>query len=219
MPGCEDCHRTLDAFGAVAGDLALAAEPIDPPELLLARIHRDMEPAGSGRRLATGWLVAAAAGIVALVAAGGLALSGGGTSATLAAADLQTIGGVLARPDAHTNDLGAVDEVTLPDRSEFYLWGEDVPPPPPGQVYRLWLLVGGEAHYVGEIVPDPAGVVAIHVEVEGTYDEVVVTTEAAAEPPGQPTGGLVRGSQRCRLSLTLGAGPGRGATPAGTRRT
>jgi hypothetical protein len=189
LPGCPECRGTFDAFGRVVGDLGLAPEPLDPPDLLLARIHRDMEGASrGGRRFATGWLAAAAAGFVALVAIGGLALSGGEMSATLAAADLQQAVAAAAAPGAETNDLGAVDEVALPDRSGFYLWGESVPQPPPGKVYRLWLLADDEAYFVGPFVPDPAGVVAIHVDVEGAYDEVIVTTEDVTSVPGEPSG-------------------------------
>jgi predicted anti-sigma-YlaC factor YlaD len=103
VPGCVDCRRTLDAFDALTGDLALAAEPVDPPELLLARIHRDMEPGqGGARRFGAGWIAAAAAAVVAVVALGGVLFAGGGTSATLAAADLQQALDFADRPDAQT---------------------------------------------------------------------------------------------------------------------
>ncbi|MEX0984957.1 MAG: anti-sigma factor [Actinomycetota bacterium] len=189
VPGCPECRDHLESFGLLASDLALAIQPLDPPDLLLARLHRDMEPdAGALRRFGAGWIAAAAAGLVALVVLGSLALSGGGTSATLAVADLQQAVAAAARPGARTNDLGAVDEVALPDRSGFYLWGEDVPQPSPGQVYRLWLLVGQDAYYVGQFVPDPSGVVAIQVEVRGAYDEVIITTEDATSAPEEPSG-------------------------------
>jgi hypothetical protein len=187
VPGCAECRDTLDAFGSVAGDLGLAAEPLPPPDLLLARIHREMDPRPR-RRPGAAWVAAAAAGIVALFALGGQTLTSGGTSATLAAADIQQAVAAAAAPGAETRDLGAVDEVAMTDRSGFYLYGEGVPPPPPGYVYRLWLIAGDEAHYVGTFMPDPTGVVAIQVAVEGAYDDVIVTTEHGDTPPGEPSG-------------------------------
>ena len=190
LPVCEICRDTMQAFEGLAGDLALATDPVEPPDLLLARLHRDMDAGGpQARRVRTGWIAAVAAGFILLIGVAGSALLGGaGTSATLAAADLRQAVAAAEKPGAQTNDLGAVVEVSLPDHSGFYLWGEDVPQPPPGQVYRLWLVSGTQAYYVGEFAPDATGVVAIQVEVDGDYDEVFVTTEALEASPTPPAG-------------------------------
>ena len=75
VPGCSECRQMLDAFQAVAGELALDAETIPPPDPLLPRIHREMEPRGrSAGRWTSGRLVAAAASVVLVVGAGGLAI-------------------------------------------------------------------------------------------------------------------------------------------------
>jgi hypothetical protein len=187
VPGCEECRETLRGFDAVTSDLGLAADPIEPPDTLLVRLHRDLEPRRDPRRArAVGWFAAAAA-FVGLVVTGGLALTGPGVSGTLAASSIDQAIAAAASPGAQTSDLGAVDEVTLPDRSGFYLWGEGVPPAPAGQVYRLWLLQDDEAVYVGEFAPDPAGIVAIEVTVTGAYEGVLVTTEDAGTDPGSPS--------------------------------
>jgi len=188
VPTCEDCRRTLDAFGVVVGDLALAPEPVEPPELLLTRIHRDLEPDGNrARRLGTGWIAAIAAGFVFVVALGSLALTGGGgPSATFTDADIHAALAMADQPGVETKDLGQVDQVTPPDPSSFYLVGQDVPQPPAGEVYRLWLRTGDQETYVGQFLPDGSGTVAIHVTVDGGYDEVIVTTEDPAASPTPP---------------------------------
>jgi hypothetical protein len=187
VPGCEDCRRTLTAFDAVAGDLALSITPEAPPELLLARLHREMEPRrGPVRSWNPGRLVAVAASVVLVVAVTGLVVSRGGgvASAELVATDLQTAVAAAERPDAQTEQDGATTEVMVPDG--FYLYGQDVPAPPPGQVYRLWLRSDDADHFVGDFRPDVTGTVAIRVLVDGSFDEIVVTVEDAAAAPSTP---------------------------------
>jgi hypothetical protein len=55
-------------------------------------------------------------------------------------------------------------------------------------VYRLWLIDDGEAYYVDELWPNDRGLLVVHVEVQGAYDEVVVTTEPAGSEPQAPIG-------------------------------
>jgi hypothetical protein len=187
VPGCEDCRRTLTAFDAVAGDLALSVPPEAPPELLLARLHREMEPRrGPVRSWNPGRLVAVAASVVLVVAVTGLVVSRGGgvASAELVATDIQSAVAAAERPDAQTEQDGATTEVMVPDG--FYLYGQDVPAPPPGHVYRLWLRSGDGDHFVGEFRPDITGTVAIRVLVDGSFDEIVVTVEDAAAAPNTP---------------------------------
>ena len=77
VPACEDCRATLAAFDGVTADLALATDPVSPPELLLARLHRDMEPRRSPRAWQAGRIVAVAASVVLIVGVTGLALTRG----------------------------------------------------------------------------------------------------------------------------------------------
>lgn len=190
VPACTACQEMVQDFGALAGELALVADPIQPPDLLLARLRRDLRDPSGGRagRWSTAWVAASVAGLVLVLGLGGMLLAGGGsgTSATLAAADLSQVAAAAESPDAQTHDLGQVAEVSVPDRSGFFLWGEQVAPPPTGMMYHLWLIADGEAHDVGAFAPDAAGIVAIHVDVEGSYDEVLVTVEDAALAPDVP---------------------------------
>ena len=50
VPDCARCRETLLALSDTVADLALAAEPIAPPETLLPRLHRELEPRGSAPR-------------------------------------------------------------------------------------------------------------------------------------------------------------------------
>ncbi|HYJ60914.1 MAG TPA: anti-sigma factor [Actinomycetota bacterium] len=185
VPACEDCRRTLAAFDETAADLALATPPVAPPDLLLARLHRDMAPRRAARSWHPGRVMAVAASVVLVVGVTGLALTRGGGpgSAQLAAADLNAAIAAAEAPDAETRTVGETTEVTVPDG--FYLYGEDVPAPPPGQVYRLWLWSDGEPYYVGEFLPDD-GTVAVRVLVDGEFDDVVVTVEDATTEPAAP---------------------------------
>lgn len=186
VPDCEDCRATLTAFDGVTADLALATEPVPPPDLLLARLHRDMEPRRAQRLWQPSRIVAVAASVVLIVGVTGLALTRGGGvgSAELTATNIAEAIAAAESPDAQTREVGATTEVTAPDG--FYLYGEDVPVPAAGQVYRLWLWADGEPFYVGEFVPDGFGTVAIQVLVEGEFDDVVVTVEDAASEPSSP---------------------------------
>jgi anti-sigma-K factor RskA len=187
VPDCRDCRRTLDAFDAVVADLALATPAEAPPDLLLARLHRELTPR---RRPAGSWnagrIVAVAASVVLVVGAAGLAFTrGGGIGTTeLVATDLQAAVAAAQQPDAETREMGEATEVTVQDG--FYLYGEDVPMPAAGQVYRLWLWADGEAHYVGEFLPDATGTVAIQVKVDGSFDDAVVTVEPIGTEPSTP---------------------------------
>src|SRR2546430_15749063 len=44
VPTCERCRATLGAFDELGGELALAARPIEPPDLLLGRLRKEIEP-------------------------------------------------------------------------------------------------------------------------------------------------------------------------------
>lgn len=187
VPGCEDCRRTLEAFGAVTADLAFATPAETPPDLLLARLHREMTPRrGPARAWQTGRIAAVAASVVLIAGVAGLALTRGGgvASAELIATNLPAALEAAQQPNAQTRDLGETIEVTAPDG--FYLYGDDVPMPPPGHVYRLWLIAGDDQHYVGEFLPDVTGTVAIKVAVDGSFDDVVVTVEPADVAPSSP---------------------------------
>ena len=189
LPGCATCRSTLDAFHAVRGDLALTADPIPPPETLLPRLHRELEPRARRRNPAR--IVAVAASVVLVVGLGGTALTqldtNGATLTQLSAQDLGQALELADRDDATTTDLGPATEVSAPGIDHFYVYSDDVPPPPAGNVYRLWLVRGDETRYVGDFVPAPDGSVVLRVNAEpDDWDRVLVTSEPAGSTPSTP---------------------------------
>lgn len=193
VPECLRCRRTLLAFSNTVADLGLATDPLAPPETLLPRLHRSMEPRGSRRPV--GRWVGVAAGLVILLVAG-VAVSQG-----LRVDDLQERNALFAqalrlaqRPDADTEPLTEADAtepapvstVSAPDVGHFFLVGSDVPPPPPGSVYGVWLSDGVDAVFAGTFEPQP-GVTVVRVEYDRSrFDRVLVTVEASGETADEP---------------------------------
>jgi anti-sigma-K factor RskA len=198
VPSCAACRQTLDAFRAVTADLALDARPADPPETLLPRLHREMEP--RGRRVAR-WqparLVAAAAGLVFVVSLGGVALlqsgDGGVTGGpqdfvTMRNGDIAEAVQFATKRDAQQTPMGQAMEYERPGVERFYVLGTEVPQPPTGMVYALWLVSGSETTLLGSFVPDPAtGLVVLRIDLDPTgVDTLFVTLEPAGATPVSP---------------------------------
>jgi hypothetical protein len=198
VPTCPRCRDALAGFQAVEGDLALSAPPARPPDLLARRIRRDAgEPPATRRRGA--WLVAVAAGIVALVGLGALSMSLGdrASKAETQRAWLLSAIGVLQRPGAVPVSLQSREqqgagmvEVSGPGLQRMFVIGRDVPVPAHGRVYQLWL--GSKGAFVrvenGTFVPDD-GLVLLELTVDTSrYDEILITEESMGEVPASPSG-------------------------------
>lgn len=196
VPGCPPCHANLEAFGAVVAELALQTRPIEPPATLLPRLHREMEHprrrAGGAWR--SGRLVAVAASVALVVGLGGLALTRGGgvmdPTRQLATADLRSALEFAMHDGVRTTEVGPTTQIAVPGVSEFYLYGSDVPQPPQGSVYRLWVVSSTETRYLGDFLPSGDGTLVLHVALDPTrWDRLLVTAEpGGSEPavPGQP---------------------------------
>lgn len=194
VPDCERCRETLLTLSDTVADLALAAEPIAPPETLLPRLHRELEP--RGRRPAVGGWAGIAAGAAVVLIAGGIAVSMG-----LRAGDLQSRNDLFAqalryaqRPNADNarlvgagaTDPAPVSEVAAPDVDHFFLVGNDVPEAPAGEAYGIWLSNGVETLFAGTFVPGP-GVTVVKVPFDRSrFDRVLITLEAEGTTPTQP---------------------------------
>jgi anti-sigma-K factor RskA len=193
VPGCARCRATLLAFSDTAAELGLVPEPLDPPDLLLARLHREMEP--RGRRPVARW-TGVAAGVAIAVVGAGLALS-----QTMQASDLRhqsaRMNDLLQFIQRHgastdqlvesrTADVAPMSEVTAPDVGYFYLLGTDVPPPPPGTVYGIWLSDGTQTVFAG-VFPWGPDVRVVRVPFDRSrFDRVLVTVEEVGGEPDQP---------------------------------
>jgi hypothetical protein len=194
VPGCGSCRETLLAFSDTVADLALSADPMSPPETLLPRLHRELEPRVG--RLTQGRWVAVASGVAAVLIVGGLAVS-----QVLQTDDLRERTDLFEQalafsqqPGADTDPLvGAeasdpapVSQITAPDEDHFFLVGGDVPSPPGGLAYAIWLSDGVEAEFAGTFVPGP-GMTVVKVPFDRSrFDRVLITLEVAGIEPTEP---------------------------------
>jgi hypothetical protein len=194
VPSCLTCRRTLLELTATVAELAFAAPPVEPPETLLPRLHRQLEP--RGRRRPGRW-TGAAAGIAVAVVALGIAFSQGLQLEDLEerSARMNEVLQYLQHPGVQTDRLvpsddggGQMSEVAAPDVGFFYLLAEDVPPPPAGAAYGVWLSDGGatDAVFVGTLPWGPGlRVVKVPFDRSG-FDRIVVTLEDAGAVPPSP---------------------------------
>ena len=61
--------------------------------------------------------------------------------------------------------------------------GNDVPMPPEGTVYRVWLLAGTQATFATDFVPEP-GMMVVELEFDPSqYDRVLISVEPAGSKP------------------------------------
>jgi hypothetical protein len=196
VPSCPLCRDQLAGFQAVAGDLALAVSPAQPPDLLLPRIRRGVAETVRRRRRAS--LVAVAAGVAAIVGLAGLSVQlGGRVSRTeqqrgqlLAAMEfLQQPGANPVSLESQGQTAAGLVEVSGPGLQLMYVIGREVPMPSPGRVYQLWLGTNGTFVRVedGQFVPED-GLVLLELAVDtARYDEILVTEERMGDAPASPS--------------------------------
>ncbi len=187
VPGCAGCRQTLADFQAVSADLALDATPIEPPETLLPLLHRELEPGERRRRPVQMFAVAASVVVVAGLAGMAVTQSVRADNGRKEANALRAVMDTASLPDAHLVPVGPATEVSAPGHEFFYLYGREVPSPPPGMVYRVWLVSGTTPTYVDEFVPDH-GYVNLQVSVfdPSAYDALWVTQAPAGSEPVAP---------------------------------
>jgi Anti-sigma-K factor rskA, C-terminal len=197
VPSCPLCRDQVAGFQAVAGDLALAVSPVQPPDLLLPRIRRGVDETPiRGRHRAS--LVAVAAGVAAIVGLAGLSVQlGGRVSRTekqrgqlLAAMEaLQQPGANPVSLESQGQTAAGLVEVSGPGLQLMYVIGRDAPMPSPGRVYQLWLGANGTFVRVedGWFVPED-GLVLLELAVDtARYDEILITEERIGDAPASPS--------------------------------
>ena len=189
VPGCRRCKESLDDFERLSADLAFAAEPMAPPETLLPRLHRELEPQAPRRRPMQ--VFAVAASMVAVVGLAGLTVSQSirASNADVRADDLANAVGLATRSDARMVEVGPVREISAPGERLVYVIGEGVPSPPAGTVYRVWLVSGGVPTFVEDFLPE-GGEVFLSIPFDpARYDDLWISIDPAGAPTDSPTSG------------------------------
>jgi len=193
VPFCAACRDSLAVFQGVTAELALDAAPMAPPDTLLPRLHRDLGAQEARRRPIA--VFAVAAGVVAVVGLAGLSVAQGvkagharsqmnGISQALDFARQQ--GASMVQVDSSRSNTGPITEISRPGVEEFYLVGRDLPAPPDGTVYRVWLLSGTTATFAKDFVPGPdLTVVPLEFDPE-RFDGVLISVEPAGSAPVTP---------------------------------
>jgi hypothetical protein len=201
VPTCLPCRQSLAEYRALAGDLALAVDPVDPPRALLDRVHAGMDGVRVPRRRVAGrgsWL-AVAAGVVALAAMGGFSFLAMGRAnqaeddrtLALELVSLMRSPGVdpvSVEPEGMAPMSSGFVGVAAPDVRKLYLVADVCPEPSPGHAYQLWLGEDGAFQPVGPMFVPEGGSVLIGLTVDvGRYDEVWITEEEAGTSPTSPS--------------------------------
>lgn len=193
VPHCPACRDSLAVFQGVTADLALETAPIRPPDTLLPRLHRELGAQDRRRRPAA--IFAVAASVVAVVGFAGLAVTQN-VRVNHAQSRIDNIssafdfarrpGASMVQVDSNSSDTGPITEISQPGTERFYLVGKDVPMPPDGTVYRVWLLSGSQATFAGEFLPVP-GYTVVTLEFDpSVYDRILISVEpeeSAADTP------------------------------------
>lgn len=215
--GCDACESALHEARLVADDLVHAIAPVTPSarvrERLLARVRKDQQPeSGSAQRSQRGiWLPLATAASVALTT--GLALHvlsmrqvieqerdarfeleeklahAQDSVRAFTSSDIQTVSLAGQGPTPGAKARAFVD----PENRRLFLYVYDLPAPPAGRTYQLWLIVDGTPVSVGTFGVDSTGNARLDSEPLPAF-EGAVTVAVTQEPAGgvpQPTGPMV----------------------------
>lgn len=187
VPGCATCRDTLDDFQRLSADLGVTTAPMTPPETLLPRMHRELEPHAPRRRPMQ--LFAVAAGVAVVVGLAGLTVSQNirANNADVRADSLANAAQLATRPDARMVEVGPVREISAPGEEHLYVMGEGVPAPPAGSVYRVWLVTDGVPTYAGDFVPE-GGEVFLDVAFDPSlHDDLWISVEPSDASTDAPT--------------------------------
>jgi hypothetical protein len=193
VPHCPACRDSLAVFQGVTADLALETAPIRPPDTMLPRLHRDLGVQDRRRRPVA--IFAVAASVVAVVGFAGLAVTQNmrvnDTQSRIddirSAFDFARSPGASMVPvDSSSSDTDSLTEISRPGIERFYLVGTDVPMPPEGTVYRVWLLSGTDATWATDFVPEPEMMVVTLEFDPSIYDRILISVEPAGSKPDTP---------------------------------
>lgn len=162
---CGECTAEVQSLRRTADALAYAVPQRTPPaelrERVLGSFTNRQAPAAPARpvrsEMRSWWPLAASLILVAAVGAYAVRLQ-------MRVGDLQSSMAVLAAPDLVRIDLAG--QPTAPQSSGRALWSRNrgmvfatsnLPAPPAGKVYQVWVVTAGAPISAGLVVPDPAG--------------------------------------------------------------
>jgi hypothetical protein len=195
VPSCLVCRDALAGFQSVVGELALAAAPVSPPDLVLPRIRRGLSDVSLGRRRGVS-LVAVAASVAAVVGLAGLSLSLGNRVSKVEAqrgslldafSAMQQPGATPVALRSRASASGGLVEVSGPSLERMYIVGNDVSAPAPGHGYQLWLGSGGGFEPVGDMFAPESGTVVLVLTFDPSpYDAILITEETLGSIPARP---------------------------------
>lgn len=208
---CAACRARYATAREVAALLALAAPDVAPPPSLGSRIVARALAERQARRwpIAWGWLAAAAVFIAVLGWNAALQMQLQAQTQTIAALRAQLTthetavsvlaqGTPLARPlvgDAPAPQAQGMLYLD-PEGTTGLLVVRDLPPPPPGKVYQLWLIRDGQRASGGLFSVDERGSAMLIVRAPQplrTYQAVGVTAEPAGGSPGPTSPRIIGG--------------------------
>ncbi|HEY7401815.1 MAG TPA: hypothetical protein VH989_13080 [Actinomycetota bacterium] len=186
VPGCARCRDALAGYRDVAADLALEPAPIAAPDVLLPRLHRELEVPAPRRRPAV--LFAAAASVVAVLGLGGLAVTQGmqASDARRQAALAQQFVEFSQQPDTRQVPVGPVTEYGRPGIEELWLYGTGVPEPGPDMVWRVWLVSGSTYTFCADFRPVDGRVILACPADSARIDKVLVDEVPAGSAHTEP---------------------------------
>lgn len=196
VPDCARCRRAMEAYSAVAGDLALATTPVNPPDSLARRV------VGAARRSAgetharpvPAWLAAAAAVVlVAALAGSNMLLASRVNRAEARQALMVEIMATVGSPQALVVPMQGTPGVRaamiyVRGKHDAYFVASGLHDPK-GE-YRLWLLRTDGAISLGSFVPE-GGIALVRARVAADGVQGVMVTDEASAGVRQPEGPVV----------------------------
>ena len=199
---CLECERMRAELGEVAGRLAFALDPAGVPEWMedhvVARALGDGKPLVSvggspARPIAPAARSARGAGrwraLVGIAAAFALFV-GGWLLRDVTAPEPEQPAAALEGTQVVTfeGESGTLAVAFRPGEAGVYILGSDLPAPPEGKVYEVWMIQDSTPVPGPCLVPEADGSLFTYVDAElGTTDRMAVTVEPSSCPDA-PTG-------------------------------
>ena len=192
---CAACREEIDELRPAAEALPIASPPMQPPAALKDRIMAEVEreaallasagadadrprPAKQRRGRLSGWRLAPVA--VGLLIAGVLA------------------GAALTGPDSRTYAFDGQSARLEVEGDRATLVADDLPAPPEGRVYEVWVMPkGSDVPQPTDVLFTPRGDGSAVAAVPGSVDDIrqVLVTDEPFEGSDEPTGELLMAAE------------------------